>query len=87
MTRSDGAPLGAYPGQAVAYDFADLGRILGPGTDALGVRWQGPWMIVPWCLGLCVDMVWDTVLLPVDLVAWTLGAHKTPHEWPGSTCP
>ena len=67
MENASTAPhsmFGGYPFQAVVVDFQIESRSNNEGNiyEAFG--------------SLATDLVVDTVLLPIDLVAWLFGCHK-----------
>ena len=59
--------VGKYPGMAIAEDFRVMGT---PGPYGTG------WLAVIALISLPVDIVVDTVLLPVDLIAWPFGLKR-----------
>ncbi len=67
MEHADPAPhsmFGGYPFQAVVVDF-QIEKASGNAGNTYEVF-----------ASLAVDLVLDTVLAPIDLVAWAFGCHK-----------
>ena len=56
--------FGGYPFQAVVVDYQIEDRSHNDGNSYVVLA------------SLAIDLVVDTVLLPVDLVAWAFGCHK-----------
>ena len=82
VTRGDlHAPVGAYPLEAIGFDLSGLYHgfteptLWHPEHDrAAKVAKEGE--VIGLILSLPADLVFDVVLLPVDLVAWVFGARK-----------
>jgi len=62
------SPFGRYPGDAVVLDV----KFMSEGDDKYHSALVGALSIIP-------DIIIDTVLLPIDLIAWPFGFKKNGH--------
>ena len=69
--------VGKYPFHAFATDIWFMSQVSGPGKAEIGMEGTGSTIFFWGLVSLPFDTVLDTVLLPVDLVAWAFGASKT----------
>lgn len=75
-TRRGDFPFGAYPLQAVAYDFYYMSKTFGPGEELSGARVSGPWFLVGGLLSLPFDIFSDVLFLPIDIGGWIAGCER-----------
>lgn len=75
-TRRGDFPFGAYPLQAVAYDFYYMSKTFGPREELSGAGVGGPWFLFGGFLSLPFDAFNDLLLLPIDIGAWIAGCNK-----------
>lgn len=75
-------PFGAFPLQAIAYDFYYMSKTFGPPAELSGARVGGAWFLLGGLLSLPLDIFNDVLVLPIDLGAWIAGCHKPWPEWP-----
>lgn len=71
--------IGAYPGEAIVFDFAWMASpFRGDSADAGGGETDGATKFVLGFVSLPFDLVFDVVLLPADLIGWVFGLRR---EW------
>ena len=75
-TRTNRSPVGRYPFDAVALDLWMLPMAFTGRHEVLGESKHGKQLTALGLLSLPIDLVLDTVLLPVDGIAWLFGAIK-----------
>jgi uncharacterized protein YceK len=73
------SPFGAYPFQAVAYDFYYMSLAVDGGRETSGAVIGWPWLLVGGLISLPFDLISDVLVLPIDIAAWIAGHHKA---WP-----
>ena len=81
FTRASPDLFGAYPLQAVVFDLAFISKVGEGSQEFMGMSPNGGWFFVTGVVSLPFDLAIDLVALPVDLVAWTLGATRTRGGW------
>jgi uncharacterized protein YceK len=71
--------IGAYPGEAITFDFALMASpFRGDAPDAGSGETDGATNFVLGFVSLPFDLVFDVVLLPADLIGWLFGLRR---EW------
>jgi hypothetical protein len=85
FSRSQDHTFGRYPFEAVAKDGVMISRCFEPKVQVGGADLPGYTLTLWGLFSLPVDLVIDTLALPVDLVAWACGNHKNDFYGSGET--